>query len=187
MSVLKIFKEVTLPGVLEANAIYFVAPASKPDYVEIYVTTQDGVSRRVLNETDIQTLIDTAIAGIGPTLRVVDDITARDALNPTENVIVLVIDAVGDSTVTSGGATYVYSITSTSWKKIAETESMDLVLQWSNISGRPTSTVSEIDDAVDKAHTHTNKLVLDKLTADADGQLMYDGKHPKVQLDSNNW
>ena len=38
MRTLKIFKEVALPSELQANSIYFVATASTPDYVEIYIT-----------------------------------------------------------------------------------------------------------------------------------------------------
>lgn len=43
-----------LPAVLEAYAVYFVAPAGTTDYVEIYVTSSDGTSaRRVINEQNV--------------------------------------------------------------------------------------------------------------------------------------
>lgn len=192
MSVLKIFKEVTLPQVLESNSLYFIAPSAKPDYVEIYMTGGEAsVVKRVLNQADVQTLINTSISGLGSggtnNLYVVDNIAARDALAPTENIIVLVTDATGDSTVTSGGATYVYNTANTTWKKIGETESMDLILSWSNISGRPNSTVADIDDAVSKRHAHTNKVLLDKVGEDAGGEFTYNGKYPKIHLDSENW
>lgn len=233
MSTLKIFKEVALPSELQANSLYFIAPPAKPDYVEIYVTgTDSAVVKRVLNQSDVETLvatvmadvetamealeevteslitninatsspglyndinnlINTAIAGIGPSginnLHVVDNIAARDALAPIENIIVLVTDATGDNTVSSGGATYVYDVSKTLWKKIGETESMDLVLSWSNINNRPTSAVADIDDAVTKRHTHTNKLSLDKVGEDENGDFTYNGLHPKIHLDSENW
>ena len=38
---------------------------------------------------------------------------------------------------------------------------MDAVVQWSNINGRPTSSVAQIDSAVTNSHTHSNKAVLD--------------------------
>ena len=167
MRTLKIFKEVALPSELQANSIYFVAPESTPDYVEIYIT------------------------GIGPSgvnnLHVVDTITERDALNPIENIIVLVTDATADTTVTAGGATYVYDVAKTTWKKIGETESMDLILSWDNINGRPTSDVADIDDAVTKRHTHANKALLDKVDEDENGDFTYGGVHPKIHLDSENW
>lgn len=192
MSTLKIFKETALPQSLQANSLYFIAPPAKPDYVEIYVTgTDSSVVKRILNQSDVESLIATAIAGIGPSginnLHVVDTIAARDALAPTENIIVLVTDATGDNTVASGGATYVYDVSKTLWKKIGETESMDLVLSWNNINNRPTSAVADIDDAVTKRHAHTNKLSLDKVGEDQNGDFTYNGSHPKIHLDSENW
>ncbi len=192
MSTLKIFKETALPQSLQANSLYFIAPSAKPDYVEIYVTgTDSAVVKRVLNQSDVESLIATAIAGIGPAgmnnLHVADNIAARDALAPTENIIVLVTDATGDNTVASGGATYVYDVSKTLWKKIGETESMDLVLSWNNINNRPTSAVADIDDAVTKRHAHTNKLSLDKVGEDQNGDFTYNGSHPKIHLDSENW
>ena len=38
---------------------------------------------------------------------------------------------------------------------------MDAVIQWSNISGKPTSSTAQIDAAVANMHTHSNKAVLD--------------------------
>lgn len=192
MSTLKIFKETALPQSLQANSLYFIAPPAKPDYVEIYITgTDSSVVKRVLNQADVEALIATAIAGIGPArinnLHVVDTIAARDALAPTENIIVLVTDATGDNTVASGGATYVYDVSKTLWEKIGETESMDLVLSWNNINNRPTSAVADIDDAVTKRHAHTNKLSLDKVGEDQNGDFTYNGAHPKIHLDSENW
>lgn len=233
MSNLKIFKEITLPSELQANSIYFVAPASTPDYVEIYITgTNASTVKRVINKNDVETLvatvmadvetamdaleeateslitninatsspglyndinnlINTAVAGIGPSgvnnLHVVDTITERDALNPTENIIVLVTDATADTTITAGGATYVYDVEKTTWKKIGETESMDLILSWNNINGRPTSAVDDIDDAVTKRHTHENNALLDKVGEDENGDFTYGGVHPKIHLDSENW
>lgn len=192
MSTLKIFKETALPQSLQTNSLYFIAPPAKPDYVEIYVTgTDSAVVKRVLNQSDVEALIATAIAGVGPSginnLHVVDNIADRDALAPTENIIVLVTDATGDNTVSSGGATYVYDVSKTLWKKIGETESMDLVLSWNNINNRPTSAVADIDDAVTKRHAHTNKLSLDKIGEDQNGDFTYNGSHPKIHLDSENW
>jgi len=38
-------------------------------------------------------------------------------------------------------------------------------VRWSNINGRPVSSVLNIDDAVNKRHEHTNKIILDNTTA----------------------
>ena len=47
-----------LPTSLEAYSVYYVAPASTANYVEIYVSNAEGTSaRRVINESDIKVLI----------------------------------------------------------------------------------------------------------------------------------
>jgi hypothetical protein len=108
-----------------------------------------------------------------------------------EGQLVWVNDASGDSTVTSGWAvyrrkvqttpaTYDYTVINdvpessegagdgkiTGWCKVAEAESLDVVVSWDNIEGKPNSTPAEIDQAVADDHTHANKAALDDL-ADA--------------------
>ena len=111
------------------------------------------------------------------------DITALLAASTTDIVpgqIVMVLDASADSTVDSGWAIY-RRLTSasdlsqlSSWQKIAERESLDVVVNWANIVDKPSSTVANIDDAVTKRHIHANSAVLDKFTEDANG-LKYNG------------
>ena len=43
-----------------------------------------------------------------------------------------------------------------------------------------------VDNAVSLAHSHANKVTLDKLGADADG-LLYDGQPIHSRWDSLNW
>ncbi|WP_394424748.1 hypothetical protein [Vreelandella stevensii] len=187
MASLSIYRETALPGTLAANSIYFIAPAARPDYVEIYVTGNDASTvKRVLGEQDVQALIDAA-GGSANTLEIVDDIAERDALSPTVNVLVLVLDASADETVTAGAATYAYRAATSTWKKISEAESMDVVLSWANLQDKPTSSVADIDDAVSKRHTHANKTQLDKIDEDANGNLTYGGNLPATGWASSNW
>lgn len=93
-------------------------------------------------------------------IHVVNDITARDAI--TDKFVgmrVHVIDATGDPTVSSGWAEYLW--TGSAWTKTAERDSIDVILEWANIVGKPSSSVTDIDDAVTKRHTHSNKTLLD--------------------------
>ena len=54
----KIHRVTELPASLEAYSVYYVAPASTANYVEIYVSNAEGTSaRRVINESDIKVLI----------------------------------------------------------------------------------------------------------------------------------
>jgi hypothetical protein len=190
---LRIFRETVLPdpGDLLPYSIYLIAPAGTDDYVEMYVTNatiagQAPYARRIINQDDIATLIDTKIQAARE-LVIVADIAARDALNPTFSQFVFVVDASDDATVAAGGATYLYNTSSETWIKISEAESMDVVLQWENITGGPTSTPAEIDAAVANSHTHANKTELDKIGEDANGNLTYSGKLPLTGWSSTTW
>lgn len=187
MAEYKVWKETSLPGTLEANSIYLVAPSGKPDYVEVYVTgTSASTVKRVIDQDDVQTLIDNSISGLG-SIEIVADIAARDALTPSTNIQVLVQDASADATVDSGAATYIYNSNTSAWIKISEHESLDLVIDWSDIQNGPSSSVSDIDDAVAKRHEHNNKTELDKIGENADGRLIYDGSLPVIAWNSVNW
>lgn len=90
----------------------------------------------------------------------VADITERNGLNLEFDTLVFVADASMDSTVVSGGAVYLYKASTGIWTKTSETESMDVVLDWSKIQGKPASSPNEIDDAVNYKHTHNNLTLL---------------------------
>ena len=164
------------------NAVFFVAPTSKPNYVEIYVSNSAGTAlKRLLTDADIQALIDASISGLAGEMPIVADIAARNALSPTKNTQVLVLDATGDSTVASGAATYLYRVSTTSWIKLSEAESLDLILQWANIQGKPTSSPSAIDTAVGNSHVHNSNLTqLNKIGENADGLFTYNNALPKI-------
>ena len=102
------------------------------------------------------------------------DITALLAADPAQiavGQIVMVLDASGDPTVSTASTWAIYRrkanttvlTTLDSWQKIAEQESLDVVVQWANIQGKPNSTPAAIDQAVTDDHTHANKAVLDEL------------------------
>lgn len=187
MATVKIYKETTLPGTLEANAVYLVAPAASPNYVEMYVTGTAGTTvKRIMNESDIQAMITASLSGLGNT-EIVATIAARNALTPANGATVLVLDASADATVEAGAATYIYQTATTTWIKIAEYESLDLNLTWASLQNKPTSAVADIDDAVTKRHTHTNKTQLDKVGEDGSGLLTYNGALPKIAWDSTSW
>lgn len=182
-----------LPEALEAYAIYFVAPAGgNSEYVEIYVSSSDGASaRRVMNEQDIQALIDAKDVGEGPSeLFVYNTIAERVAPVPAKVVFAYVIDASSDSTVSSGGASYVFNPVSETWSKTSESESLDLVLNWDKIEGKPVSTSTAIDSAVTDSHKHSNKTELDKIGENVSGELTYGGvavSSGVTQWTTTNW
>jgi hypothetical protein len=173
MSVLIKFHKVTsLPVTLAPDSVYFVANGT---YAETYVTDNAGVAKSVGNSAMINQLIAAQLASYN-TIDIVPNIAARNALNTRDyNFIVLVVDATGDSTVTTGAALYAFQNSDNTFIKLSEYESLDVTLQWSNIVGRPTSSVADIDDAVTKRHTHANKIQLDKIGEDVNGDMTYNG------------
>ena len=188
MAVFKIHKTTSLPGTLEGNSVYLVAPSSKPNYVEMYVTSTDGTQvRRIINSSDIQAMIDAAVANVTSGIEIIADIAARDALTPTNGKYVLVLDATGDSTVTSGAASYVWYSTTSQWIKLTEYESMDMTITWAMIEGKPTSSPSAIDTAVANSHVHTNMTELGKIGEDANGDFTYNGLPPRARLETAGW
>lgn len=79
---------------------------------------------------------------------------------------------VGQYTVESGFALYVFDSATGKVTKISEQESLDYVLTWSGIQGKPSSSAEEIDSAVSASHVHANQAVLEMIT-DNLGALQY--------------
>lgn len=178
-----------LPTTRTANTVYLIGPPDRPAQLEMYVTGNDAATiKRILTQTDIQAMIDaSAVSGGSGSTIVVNDIAARDALTLTENAFVFVVDASADTTVASGGATYVYRQSNTSFTKISEAESLDITLSYNNITGRPTATPGEIDAAVAAAHTHANKTQLDLIGQNGDGNLTYNSALPVIAWTETSW
>jgi hypothetical protein len=182
---LKVFKETSVPSTWVEDAIYFIQ-ASGSTYMEIYTTSNTAVPKRLINEADITSMIAAGITA-SQELKIVADIAARNALTPTNVTAVYVVDATGDATVSSGGAYYLYNPSTSTWIKTAEAESLDIVLNWSSIQGRPNSTPSQIDAAVAATHTHANKTQLDKIGEDTNGNVTYNGTLPYTGWETANW
>ena len=96
-------------------------------------TTAEQV--KMTDGTTVQAFLDNLPTGGGAGAKVVADITARDALTSEEGLIAYVVDATGDSTVKSGGASYIYD--GSNWIKISEFESMDMIIDWTDIQNKP--------------------------------------------------
>lgn len=176
MADIKFYKVSVLPGGLQPNSVYYVENAN---YAETYVTNNAGVAKSVGNTAMINALADARVAaGLAglDALQIVANIAARNALaGNNRNQMVLVVDATGDATVAAGSALYAFRNSDDTWLKLTEYESLDVVVQWANISGKPTSAVALIDDAVTKRHDHANKAVLDLITAPS-GVMNYNGQ-----------
>lgn len=182
-----IYKENSLPAELRANSIYCIPTPGQTEFMEIYITNATGTAaKRTPTHSDIAAMIGHALSGF-TTIEVVPDIAARNAIGPNKPIFVLVLDATTDTTVNSGSASYVYNSADDEWIKVHEYESLDVILSWDNIQGRPNSAVGDIDDAVSKRHSHANKEVLDKIGEDVDGRMTYAGMGTIVTWGSTDW
>lgn len=179
-------KTTVVPSVpTTGHTVFYVAPLKNPAYVEIYVSNAAGDAlKRVINQDDVQAMINAALNNASK-YQVVADIAARNALTEKTS-LVYVKNATGDSTVKSGGATYIYDSATSAWVKTSETESMDLVFSWANLQDKPTSSVASIDAAVLNSHPHANKTQLDGIS-ELNGLLSYKGKYVATTINDDAW
>lgn len=180
----------------EANTMYLVGNTGNADSLEIHMTSSDGAATlHVPTKTEISAMIGGQIASFS-NIRVVPTYADMASL-VTENrsMVVMVLDATGDATVTVGGAAYVLQATGTveaptaNFYKIYEFEALNenFVLNWSAIVGKPTSSAAAIDNAVSKAHTHANLNTLDGLGENQDGDLTLNGVAVGTVLINAGW
>lgn len=159
---LNIVRVLALPGTLVANTIYLVAEsATELKVVTVGATAADV--RTSIVAADVADMISDAIGALdlSNTAQFAADITARDAMTLTKSSFVFVADATGDATVAAGSAMYFYNTTGSTWTKVAEYESMDVVIP--------------------------NKAILEDLS-DVGGLLNYKGAPVgTVQAGANEW
>lgn len=186
MAQFRIERLTALPGTPTANTMYFINPPGEDDYCELYVTgNTNTVVRRIITESDVTSLINQAI-GSANLLQIVDDITERDGLVLDVNTFVFVKDASDDPTVTSGAAMYLWDATAEEFIKVAEYESLDITVDWSDIANKPSSAVADIDDAVSKRHAHSNLTQLEKI-GESGGRFTYNGTPPTIDWTTASW
>ena len=171
---MQIVRVSALPDPLVASTLYLVKNGTE---LTITVTGTDAaVVAKTVTSSDISAAVASAISALDlqPGVQYAADIAARDALELTKNSIVFVADATGDATVTAGSASYFYELATDSYTKVSELESLDVTVDWDDLTGKPSSTAAQIDDAVSKTHSHANKATLDKL-GESGGALTFDG------------
>lgn len=186
MATLNFYKLTAMPGTLVADSLYFISNGS---VAESYLTDSSGAAKSLGNTSMISSIVASqmasTLAGYN-SMEIVATIAARNTLaaSLSRNVLVLVSDATGDSTVTAGAALYAFNNSNASWSKVSEYESLDVTLTWASLQNKPTSTVTQIDTAVSQAHSHSNKAFLDKIGETA-GAMTYNGT--AVGGNSTSW
>lgn len=184
MSSLRIERVLALPEPLVANTIYIVK-RSEYGLADVYFTSADGQeARHVLSKEDVTDAVSAAMRQYN-NIRMVSDIVARDQLNLSYNAMIYVQDATLDSSVRLGGALYFYNVQNGSFTKMCEFESMDVIASWDTLQNKPSSSVAQIDAAVQASHSHTNITVLNALDDTGSG-LTYNGK-PVMTVVRDEW
>lgn len=184
MTKFAVSKVAALPGTLAPSTLYFVSDADNADLMKVYLSDSTGTTVRHLpTKQEIDIAIAAAVSAANAMVRVAT-ITARDAMTPAGNMLVLVTDATGDATVAAGAASYFWD--GAVWTKVTEFESLDVAQTWANLQGKPTSSAAAIDVAVESAHSHTNKSTLD-LIEDNAGVLEYNGAPIATSYTTEAW
>lgn len=182
----KTYKLTAVPTTYGPDELYFISGTGANE-MEMYLSNSAGTAlRRLPTIADINALI-TAAQASANSIEIAQDIPERNGYTFTKNTTVLVLDASADPTVASGAATYIWNNTTGAYNKIAEHESQDLALTWAALTGGPTSTPVNIDDAVSKRHEHSNLTQLELIGQDANGDMTYNGELPKTAWESTDW
>jgi hypothetical protein len=117
--------------------------------------------------------LDEVTGGTSDIVQVVADITERNALAPTADVIVYVSDASADPDITSGPATYVWDSTTTQWYRVgSSTASVAVnpgdmeasVYDPGSIEANVYDTDNHIEGVTNSVFTQANKTKLGNLT-----------------------
>lgn len=177
-----------LPALPTTADTIFLLKSATTGFFDFYLSSADGSAyRHTITRDEVQGLISSQLAAAQNSF-VVADIAARNALAPTHVTMAFVIDASAAPEVTAGSAQFIYNPTTTTWYLVAEYESqIGPNVDWSIISGGPSSTPSLIDDAVTKRHTHANKTDLDRLAVNASGHPTVDGNPVLPWMSRKDW
>ena len=152
---------------IDASALDATAKANAAQTAAISAAAQDATTKADSALASAKSYTDGALGtaignlDLSNSAQLVADIAARDALELTKNSFVLVSDASADPTVDVGAALYFYNMADDSYLKIAEYESLDLVIP--------------------------NKAILEQFS-DVNDQLYYKGVPvATVQAGTNEW
>lgn len=196
-NILKVFKVNDLPTDVEANSIYIKKDSNYESFengINICVSDKAGQIHRLMTNSEMHTAVSKIAARVlanKSSISIVESYTDLNSLSPDNGDSAYVKDASSDATVNSGGAYYIYSSASGNWIKTAEAESMDITIRWEDIADKPSSSTTDIDDAVAQRHTHENMAVLNSLgvetTKSREKVLTLNDQYIHITWDKSEW
>lgn len=181
MASLTIHRVNALPEELQESSLYVV---KRMEYglAELVFTTTDGDPLKVIDTAAVQTLISSAINNASH-IHAVNTIAERDALQLDGNSVVFVVNTDGDAEAGNGSALYFYTKDTDTYTLLVNLNGT----KWASIIDGPESSAEDIDDAVNKRHTHSNSGILESLS-EVDDVLYYKDKPvSNVSLDTIEW
>ncbi len=186
MSAFRIERILVLPEEYTASTMY-IMKSEEEGKVDLFFTGTDVTDvRKVIGTSDVNEIVLASLANFN-TLEIAATIDARDDLVLSRNCLVLVLDATGDVTVDTGAALYAYDKNTTLFYKVSQFEPSGATVDWTEVGNRPESAPSAIDTAVGLAHGHSNKEIIDGLSEDEDGNLLYNGQGISAVLAVSEW
>ena len=180
------------PDVPSGAAIYYYAGTSD-NIIEIartgavtggtFTLTNTGKGTTTnINWNDGASLVETKIEGINgiTDVSVTGSGSPQDPwiisfINPNDSSVVASTWSFNDSALTGGTAGSRLAIADVDWLLMTKFgDDLGISIYWDEINGRPSSSVTDIDQTVMDRHTHANKATLDKL-GESGGALTFDG------------
>lgn len=175
-----------LPEPLVANTMYIVKVPGTDTAELVFVgndveTVAKSISLEQVTATVEQTVTEAMVAG--RSVFVVENIEERNAISPVIPVIAFVKDTSADPLADTASGAYIFDDVAGTW--ISMGGSGAISVDWNNITGRPSSSPSQIDTAV-AASVHANRAVLDKL-GESNGELTYNNLPVSNVKFSSDW
>lgn len=173
-----------LPTPLVKDTVYFIKPTGSDRATIVIVGNSINDVGHLLTHAEMDAAIADAVASLSSVF-VVPDIESMSNLTVTSNALAYVNDTSGDPGATGDAGAYVYDVAEDIWLPMPGT--LRKVIEWDSITGRPVSSVEDIDAAVAWRHLHPNEAVLNNLN-EVNGQLVYSGDAvTQVYFDEPGW
>lgn len=166
-----------LPETREADTMYVVKAPGATEAQLVFVGSDITQQVGIIDRISIEQLIEEAVEGV-TSVYFRDTYALMLSAKPTANGLVYVLDTTGDPLGNGASAVYLYNKQTDAFQRFPNMGGGGVTptdVTWAQILGKPVSTPAQLDKAVTDSHIHSNKLVLDRLTEDAQQKLTFRG------------
>lgn len=164
-----------LPGTLEPDTMYIVKAPGSTEAKLVFTGSDASIVVGTIDRVAIEGIISQSVEA-HTSVHFYATYAEMTAGALKANGLCYVADIAGDPLGGSGVGVYVYDFDNARFTKFPGGSGPSGPVAWGDLVGKPTSTPAAIDDAVAKAHAHTNKPILDNMSENAQQKLMYRGR-----------